>query len=99
MNKIYKDLNESKYVFKYFELELYFSSMFYFNKFEKKYINFIKDEKDKLKIKYMCNVDDYKCDIFLMILLYKKIEKRGFKILYEKKELSKDFYIDIEIKL
>lgn len=94
MNKIYKDLNESEYVFRYFELELYFSSMFYYKKFKKEYFNFIKNETDKLKIKLRCNIN---CDKILLLLLYKKIEKRGFRAIYGGIELDENYNISIII--
>lgn len=97
MNKIYKDLNESVYVFNHFDLKLYFSSMFYYKKFVNRYNDFIKDEIDKLKIKFKCGIVYVTFSRVLLILLYKKIEKRGFKVLYKGEELNKDFYITIDI--
>ena len=91
---IYNDINESTYTFKYDDLVFYFSSKFYLEKFTREYSNFIKDETMKFKIKYKCNayIDD-----MLLLLLYKKIEKRGFKVLYKGKELNENYYIDFNI--
>ena len=44
-----------------------------------KYIDFIKEETMKLKLKFKCEL---MFDEMILILLYKKIEKRGFKIMY-----------------
>ena len=87
---IYNDINESNYTFKYDDLVFYFSSKFYLEKFTREYSNFIKDETMKFKIKYKCNayIDD-----MLLLLLYKKIEKRGFKVLYDGNELQENYCI------
>ena len=91
---IYNDINESNYTFKYDDLVFYFSSKFYKEKFIKEYSDFIKDETMKLKIKFKCNIY---CDEMILLLLYKKIEKRGFKVLYNGKELIENYYIDFNI--
>lgn len=91
---IYNDINESDYTFKYNDLVFYFSSKFYKEKFIKEHISFIHDETMKLKIKFKCNIY---CDEMILLLLYKKIEKRGFKIEYKGKELIENYYIDFKI--
>lgn len=91
---IYNDINESVYTFKYDDLVFYFSSQFYQEKFTREYSQFLKDEVMKLKIKFKCNIY---CDEMILLLLYKKIEKRGFKVLYKGKELSENYYIDFSI--
>ena len=91
---IYNDLNESVYTFKYDDLVFYFSSNFYKEKFIKEHINYIRDETMKLKVKFKCNIY---CDEMILLLLCKKIEKRGFKVLYKNNELSENYYIDFKI--
>lgn len=91
---IYNDINESTYTFKYDDLVFYFSSQFYQEKFEGMYTQFLKDETMKLKIKFKCNIY---CDEMILLLLYKKIEKRGFKVLYKNNELSENYYINFKI--
>lgn len=91
---IYNDLNESNYTFKYDDLVFYFSSQFYLEKFTREYSQFLKDETMKLKIKFKCNIY---CDEMILLLLYKKIEKRGFKVLYKNNELNENYYIDFNI--
>ena len=87
---IYNDINESNYIFTYDHLIFYFSSKFYLEKFTREYSNFIKDETMKFKIKYKCNayIDD-----MLLLLLYKKIEKRGFKVLYNDAPIRENYFI------
>ena len=94
MNIIYNDINESDYIFKYDNLQFYFSSMFYLKKFKRTYLQFLKDETMKLKIKYKCNIY---ADEMLLLLLYKKIEKRGFKVLYNNHKLLENSFITIKI--
>lgn len=91
---IYNDINESIYTFKYDDLVFYFSSQFYQEKFTREYSQFLKDETMKLKIKFKCNIY---CDEMILLLLYKKIEKRGFKVLYKNNELTENYYIDFKI--
>ena len=91
---VYNDINESIYTFKYDNLVFYFSSKFYQEKFIREYSEYLKDEIMKLKIKFKCNIY---CDEMILLLLYKKIEKRGFKVLYKGKELIENYYIDFSI--
>lgn len=91
---IYNDINESNYTFNYDNLVFYFSSNFYKEKFIKEYSDFIKNETMKLKIKFKCNIY---CDEMILLLLYKKIEKRGFKVEYKGKELIENYCIDFNI--
>ena len=91
---IYNDITDSIYTFKYDDLVFYFSSQFYQEKFERMYIQFLKDETMKLKIKFKCNIY---CEEMILLLLYKKIEKRGFKVEYKGKELIENYYIDFNI--
>lgn len=87
---IYNDINESNYTFTFHKLTFYFSSRFYLEKFTREYTNFIKDETMKFKIKYKCGAY---IDEMLLLLLYKKIEKRGFKVLYDGTELPENYCI------
>ena len=91
---VYNDINESTYTFKYNDLVFYFSSQFYQEKFERMYIQFLKDETMKLKIKFKCNIY---CDEMILLLLYKKIEKRGFKVLYNDTPIRENYFITSEV--
>lgn len=87
---IYYNINESTIKFKYNNFTFYFSSQFYLDKFKRLYAKYIKDETNKLKVKYGSNLI---IDELLLISLYKRIEKRGFKIEYNNEPL-KDYYIE-----
>lgn len=92
---IYNDLNNSEYFFEFDEVKLYFSSMFYKEKFIKSYNQFIKDETDKFKVRYKCNIT---ADLLFVLLLYKKIEKRGFRVEYHGRKISENYYLSINFK-
>lgn len=83
------NLKESEYYFKYKGLRFYFSSEFYKNKFITEVENYIETETLKIQVKYNININ---FDILFMISLYKKIEKRGFRIYDElnDKEISQN---------
>ena len=93
---VYKDINESNYIFEYNKLKSYFSSLFYKEKFIKEHIDFIRDESMKLKIKFKCSIY---CDEMILLLLYKKIEKRGFKVLYNDKPIRENYLITSDIDI
>ncbi len=93
-NIIYNDIDKSNYVFDYDHLHFYFSSKFYLEKFKKLYNDFLKEETMKLKIKFKCNLY---VDEMILLLLYKKIEKRGFKVLYDDKVLIENYFINFNI--
>ena len=87
---IYNDISESTYNFKYREMVFYFSSNFYLEKFKNEYVSFLKEETDKLKIKFRCEII---ADYMILLLLYKKIEKRGFKVLLNNNDLNENYLI------
>lgn len=93
--KVYNDIEKSPYSFKYDKLTFYFSSQFYLNKFKREYIKFLKDETLKLKLKLKCNIY---CDEIILILLYKIIEKRGFRVYKDNKLIEENYYCKIEIE-
>lgn len=74
---IYLKLNESEYKFSFKGLTFYFSSKKYLQKFVENLTNYIDFETEKFKVKYGININ---FDTLFMISLYKKIEKRGFRI-------------------
>ena len=87
---IYNDINESTYNFKYKDIVFYFSSKFYLEKFKNEYNSFLKEETDKLKIKFKCEII---ADYMILLLLYKKIEKRGFKVILNNNEINENYLI------
>lgn len=77
---IYLDLKETEYSITLSGITFYFSSKLYLKKFMDNVNNYVKQENIKLCVKYNVNID---LTLFLMISLYRKIEKRGFRI-YDK---------------
>lgn len=80
INGIYLNLKESEYKLNYNGLIYYFSSKLYMNKFKNNVKQFIVEETAKLRTKYKINIY---FDTMLTIAYYKKIEKRGFRIVYK----------------
>lgn len=74
------NINESEYYLKYKGLIFYFSSEFYKNKFTNEVNHYIENETLKIQVKYNININ---LDILFMLSLYKKIEKRGFRVFDE----------------
>ena len=79
-NGIYLDLKESEYKINYNGLIYYFSSELYMYKFKNNVKQFIIEETAKLKAKYKINIY---LDTMLTLSFYKKIEKRGFRVVYK----------------
>lgn len=82
---IFLNLDESTYSYEKNKMIFYFSSELYLNKFKKTYKNYIQMEIAKLNIKYNLTIEDFpilynNISNFLLMALYKKIEKRGYKI-------------------
>lgn len=94
LGKVYYDLSESVYRYKFNEFEFIFSSKFYIMKFEKELKNYIAENSNRFFDKYGVYLN---CDEFLAFSLYKKIEKRGFLVLYNSNIINKDqaFKIDL----
>ena len=93
MKRVEYDLNNSNYYSEINDYIFYFSSAFNKSRFDRGYLHFATDEMAKMNAKYHVQVDllDY-----LTIVFYKKIEKRGFKVLsYDKNgkmvEITSDF--------
>lgn len=82
-NGIELDIEKSKYKFSYKGLTFYFSSRFYMNKFSREIQYYIDNETKKIYNKFKIKAD---FTIYLSIALYKKIEKRGFKIMVHDKD-------------
>lgn len=93
-NGIYLNLEESEYKLNYNGLIFYFSSELYMLKFKYKVIQYTIEETAKIKAKYKININ---LDAMLEISLYKKIEKRGFRIVY--KENEKEIELSQEVLL
>lgn len=92
MKRVEYNINRSEYYFRVNKLTFFFSSKFNKSRFENGFIDYVNEETNKIKAKYKVNINltDY-----LLLAYYKKIEKRGFKVLtYDDNdviiELSKD---------
>lgn len=71
------DLNKSEFTYICNGLRLYFSSKLYLEKFASEIQSYLDLETRKTELKYRCRIN---MTPLLIISLYKKIEKRGFKI-------------------
>lgn len=78
MVRVVYDIEKSEYYLKINNLKFYFSSIFNLRRFESNYEYFIEEETHKLQSKYHVNIDIFN---YLLVVFYKKIEKRGFKVL------------------
>lgn len=79
---IYHDIEDSIFFIDRANMRFYFSSEFNRVRFTKNYRQYIKEQTFRIKNKYHVNI---KLDEYLLVALYKKIEKRGFRI-YQKLE-------------
>lgn len=89
LGKVYHNLNISDYEYNYKRLTFIFSSKFYIKKFESELANYVLLEKNKIATRYQV---DLEASEYLALSLYKKIEKRGFKVYFDGKEISKNDY-------
>lgn len=86
LGKVYYNLDESTYLFNYQRFTFIFSSKFYIEKFKKELSSYVDIETRKLVSKYQVNLEGSE---YLALSLYKKIEKRGFKVLYNDEEIDR----------
>lgn len=93
-NGIYLDLKESEYKINNNGLIYYFSSELYMYKFKNNVKQFIIEETAKLKAKYKINIY---LDTMLTLSFYKKIEKRGFRVVYKENEKTIELTQDVLI--
>lgn len=93
-NGIYLDFKESEYKINYNGLIYYFSSELYMYKFKNNVKQFIIEETAKIKAKYKINIY---LDTMLTLSFYKKIEKRGFRVVYKENEKTIELTQDVLI--
>ena len=86
---IFINLNDSDYSINIEGFTFYFSSKVYLEKFKKKVGDYAVFESEKIATRYNVYIN---LNLYFMIVLYKKIEKRGFRIYDNDKKiyLSKD---------
>lgn len=96
MEIVYQNINESTYTFEVENLIFYFSSSFNLRRFKERCISYSVNEERKLINRFHVNIDMKK---YFLISFYKLIEKRGFKILYNNKEIQDDFNIISTIEM
>ena len=80
MKRVEYDINKSEYYFKVNKLTFFFSSKFNKTRFENVFIDYVNEETNKIKAKYKVNIN---LTNYLLLTYYKKIEKRGFRIVYK----------------
>lgn len=93
---IFYDLLDSNYLYIHDDIEFYFSSKLYLQKFSLKLDEYIKNEKMKFLINYKIEIN---AEILFMITLYRKIEKRGFRVVYKGKELDEKLKFKLELEV
>lgn len=82
---VYYNLEETEYKTEKGDLTLFFSSKFYKDKFDEEVESYVNQETLKQKIKYDQRIN---IDPILYIAFYKKVEKRGFKVLYRNNRID-----------
>lgn len=75
---VYLDIFESDYYYDLDGVRYYFSSQLYMNKFKENVLNYVNENSIKLKLRYKININ---FDLFFTLSYYKKIEKRGFRVI------------------
>ena len=78
---VYNDISKSIFSHKVGDLIFYFSSEFNKRRFVDGYLYYINDEKHKIENKYNIQFD---MPNLLLISYYKKIEKRGYRVINNK---------------
>lgn len=81
---IYYNLKESEYEYSIDNFIFVFSSLFYLNLFKSNIEEDLSFEQNKINNKLKCNVDLRE---LILINRYKQIEKRGFLVYYNDKEI------------
>ena len=89
-NGIELNLKESDYKFEFYNAVFYFSSKFYLDNFKNLLEDYIEIEQTKIINKYKVEIN---LKLYLAIALYKKIEKRGFRMQYFGKEVDETLRI------
>ncbi len=83
---IYHNLKESKYTISNSEIVLFFSSKTYLNKFMERY----KENREKFVYQKLSEDTPFNLSVLADISLYKKIEKRGFRVKLKNVEINEE---------
>ena len=75
--KVCLNINESEYMTTFGGFNFYFSSNFYKEKFEREVSKYVEEEELKINNKYKIQIN---IALYLAVSLYRKIEKRGFRV-------------------
>lgn len=94
VGKVYKNILDSDYAFNFQRFTFYFSSKFYIEKFKKELYNYIDIERLKLNNKYGVELESTE---YLALSLYKKIEKRGFRVKFMNKYIKENHSFTITL--
>lgn len=86
-NGIELDLRKTKYSYEFGEYIFYFSSKLYLTKFKEGVLNYIILENAKITNKYKIKIN---VTSYLSVSFYKKIEKRGFRVIDKNSGLEID---------
>ena len=98
MVRVIYDIEKSEYFSKIGNMKFYFTSIFNKKRFDNNYQYFIEEETHKLQSKYHVNINIFN---YLLVVFYKKIEKRGFKVLAYRTngaiiELKEDYVFNMD---
>lgn len=85
-NGVELNLKESNYCFEFYNAVFYFSSKFNLDRFKNSVENYVQLEQTKIKNRYKVNIN---LKLYLSISLYKKIEKRGFRVVQKFSDRSR----------
>ena len=77
-SRVYNDINDRNYCVELDKINIYFSSEFNKERFLNGYESFVKEENLKIQNKYKVNII---ANYYLLFSYYKRIEKRGFRII------------------
>lgn len=87
---VYLNIEESTYFLVIDDFKLYFSSLFYLNKYKEVIEEYIRHKNAVLS--NICNAK-IEARKLLILELYKKIEKRGFLVYYKYEKLNDNKFI------
>ena len=93
---VYNNIDDSAFFIDVGKCRIYFSSEFNKSRFLKNYKNYIDEENAKLENKYHVKIV---ANYYLLFAFYKKIEKRGFRVVEKEtnRKLGKDYIIESNI--